>query len=303
MASLALFVACVLALMPIAQGGAEAPAQAALDRALLAIGGKERLERLRTIERVGVQRMSDPGQGMRPVPLNDLTPPVLETSSRRVVLDWQRGRSATFTTGAIFGGQPFSVRNVNGPTGSFAVNELKRTVSSSPALPTPANPQSTLPRVFPEVILAQALAMRNSLVWAGTQAIGGRTLGLVRLGSGPAAITLFIDLESGELRQQQAVTNRPGVSDTNVIAYSDWQVRDGLRVPFKQRVLRNGVLVDEFDIRTVTVDRPLDENAFAPPVGFETVAAPPLPGAPDVVRLAPDVYLLRRAYNSVAVIM
>jgi glyoxylase-like metal-dependent hydrolase (beta-lactamase superfamily II) len=133
--------------------------------------------------------------------------------------------------------------------------------------------------------------------------IGTRTCGLVRLGNAPMAPTLFIDVESGDLRQQQSVSNRPGVSDTNVIVYSDWRMRDGLRVPYKQQVLRNGVVVDEFDIRTVTVDKTLSERAFARPDGFETVAALPLPGAPDVVTLAPDVYLLRRAYNSLAVVM
>lgn len=279
-------------------------AHAALNRALQAIGGKQRLERLQTIERVGVRRMSDPAQGARPVPQTDLTPPVLETSRRRVALDFQQGRSATSTDGTIFGGQPFSTRNVSGPAGSFAVNELKRTVSTGPtARAGAANRLSALPRIYPEVILAQALAMRDSLVWTGTQVIGTRTFDVVRLGDGPAAPTLFIDLKSGEFGQQQVVSNRPGAADTTIIAYSDWRMHNGLRVPFTQRVLRNGVLVEELDLRSVRVDQALDEGAFERPAGFETVAAPPLPGAPDVIPLAPDVYLIRRAYNSIAVVM
>jgi glyoxylase-like metal-dependent hydrolase (beta-lactamase superfamily II) len=280
----------------------------ALSHALAALGGEARLDRLRTVYRTGARLMSDPLQGSRPIALTDSAPPVIERSSRSVYLDFRGGRSSTVTTGEIFGGQPFAIRSVATPQGGFVANELKHTIqiTRTPPGAEPGNRLIALPPIYPEVFIKQLWARRDSLqLVEGPAALNGRqvvVLGLAGVrANGPAGTRYYFDAASGLPLLHETIGRSPNGVDTTVIEYGDWRTVAGVPFPFNHVQRRNGVIVERFEVKALTVNTTLPETVFATPTDFTTPLSPS-PLAPKLRKLADDVYMVERTYNSLFVV-
>ena len=284
-----------------ARRDARSEAIRAMARTLAAIGGEGRMAGLRTVARDGTRSMSDPGQGYRPQSSRVVSPPVLEKSRRAVLIDLVGGRSAITMRGTIFGGQPFSFRNVVDGQGSFAVNELKHTVTTSAAAPTSGAALSRLPRALPEVLLSQLWMQRDSLRIVGIESLEGRPHLILAASGAAASPRLFIDSATALPAKVESISVTPNGTDTLATEYSDWRTVNGLRFPFAQRDRRNGILVDAYVADSIEINRELPAQAFTRPADYALVP-PANPRAPTMTKLADDVYLVSRGYNSIVVV-
>ena len=110
-------------------------ARAALDRAAKAMGGREALLSLKTVDREMRTETSDPTQGGRPARPGELDPPFYLNGTRTLFSDYARGRQRTTVDGAIYGNQPSRFLAAAGPDSVRVANLTLRTRSAFPAPP------------------------------------------------------------------------------------------------------------------------------------------------------------------------
>src|SRR5262245_47907523 len=89
-------------------------ARAALDRAAKAMGGRDGLLALKTVNREMRTETSDPTQGGKPARPGELDPPFYLNGTRTVFTDYANGRQRTTVDGAIYGNQPSRFLGVAG---------------------------------------------------------------------------------------------------------------------------------------------------------------------------------------------
>ena len=274
-------------------------ARAALDRAAKAMGGRDALLALKTVEREIRTETSDPTQGARPSRPGELDPPFYLNGTRTVFADYARGRQRITVDGAIYGNQPSRFLGVVGPDSVRIANLSLRTRSAFPAPPGGA----AVGQFQIENLIRRALENPDSLFWVGTRTEGSRSVDVVRFADRGLQfpLRLVFDHETGlpvaiETDNDDAVMGDVLTRTT----FSDWRPVGPIRLPFVQEQRRNGVRYLRFTHTKILANTELSESQYAIPAGLDPDDNPPaeLKATP----IGKDLYLVRGQYNSLFVV-
>ena len=274
-------------------------ARAALDRAAMAMGGREALLALRTVEREMRTETSDPTQGAKPARPGELDPPFYLNGTRAVFSDYARGRQRTTADGAIYGNQPSRFLAVAGPDSIRVANLSLRTKSVFPGGPASA----PVGQFQIEGLIRRALETPDSVSWAGSRREGNRTVDVVRFADRGLQfpLRLVLDRDTGLPVAMETDNDDPVMGDVLTrMSLSDWRQAGPIKLPWVQEQRRNGVRYLRFTHTKIRVNSEIAESLYAIPAGLDPDDRPPpeLKAAP----IGKDLYLLRGTYNSLFVV-
>src|SRR5215217_650718 len=268
-------------------------AVSAVDKALVAMGGTEKLRAIKRIQRELVGTLPDPGQGESPAKLDNA--PIREVLARDGA-----GKVADVLDLLIRGGLRLHLRAVSDGQEGFRVNYENNTLITFP--PARALPfvQIVLRR-FPEQLLLNAQRRPEALRWLGTQTVDGRKYEVVAYGDLDGEVNdLYFDALTGDLARVQRQNDDPVRGDAPIATlYSNYQRTEGFRFPTRIIGLQGADTVSDVAVERITIDSVAD-SLFAKPEGLPTAAIPE-PG-PKLVPLDSDVYLIKGGYNAAFVV-
>jgi hypothetical protein len=94
----------------------------------------------------------------------------------------------------------------------------------------------------------------------------GRTLKVIEIsGAQVAPVRLYIDPQNLIARQMFSAAGPDGRPVQAEEVFSDYRRIDGIQVPFKAEVVRNGRVILARTLKTVALNSPLDDALFARP--------------------------------------
>jgi len=217
------------------------------------------------------------------------------------------------------GGRRVSTQNVPGvarqrvvvtPAGGMTVRNDTTRLPAAPAFVT-AFPRQ-MRQLAPERLLVAALAPDARLTPLARRAWRGRTLAGARYVGTLDTLDLWFDTATGRLAATETTTDDPVLGERrSFTAFTRWRRAAGepaIELPHQMDVFVNDRLVQTSTIRTLRVNPPLDEAAFAAP---DSILALSLANArhagarPSVTlaELAPGVYhVTGGSHNSLAVV-
>ena len=292
---LAVMAAMVL-LSPVTQADS---ARVALDRAAKAMGGREALLSLRTVEREMRTETSDPTQGGKPARPGELDPPFYLKGTRTVFSDYAGGRQRTTVDGAIYGNQPSQFLAIAGPDSIRVANLSLRTKTVFPAGPNSA----PVGQFQIEGLIRRALANPDSVHGVGSRREGERAVDVVRFGERGLAfpLRLVFDRETGLPLAMETDNDDAVMGDVLTrMSLSDWRQVGPIKLPFVQEQRRNGVRYLRFVHTSIRANTELAANRYTIPPGLDPDDNPPpeLKATP----IGKDLWLLRGTYNSLFVV-
>lgn len=288
--------AAVVLLSPVPQADS---ARAALDRAAKAMGGRDALLALRTVEREMRTETSDPTQGAKPSRPGETDPPFYLNGTRTVFSDYARGRQRTTADGAIYGNQPSRFLAVSGPDSVRIANLSLRTKTVFPAGPASA----PVGQFQIEGLIRRALENPDSVHWVGSRREGSRTVDVVRFGDRGLQfpLRLIFDRETGLPLAMETDNDDAVLGDVLTrMSLSDWRQVGPVKLPFVQEQRRNGVRYLRFVHTKIQANTDIAASLYAIPPGLDPDDNPPpeLKATP----IGKDLWLLRGTYNSLFVV-
>ena len=268
-------------------------AVSAIERAIAAMGGAEKLRAIKRIQRELVGTLPDPGQGESPAKPDDA--PIREVLARDGT-----GKVADVLDLLIRGGLRLHFRSVSDGQEGFRVNYENNTLITFP--PARALPfvQIVLRR-FPEQLLLNAQRRPEALRWLGTQTVDGRKYEVVAYGDLDGEVNdLYFDAVTHDLARVQRQNDDPVRGDAPIATlYSNYQRTEGFRFPTRIIGLQGSDTVSDVNVDRVVFDSVAD-SLFAKPANLPTAAAPD-PTA-KLVPLGSDTYLVKGGYNAAFVV-
>jgi len=260
-------------------------ARSVIDAAVAAAGGAERLNGIETVTLVTSgttwARNQSPkvGKPFQAVAQNGRV--ILDLTGNRLLVEFDGG----------FPGGVFANRTVITDDEKFVLDLRGKTIQPNDAL-DPANFEFWH-RLFPPLMLRRAIQQAASLRYLGTTELEGKPQHMVSFAwDNGLTPTLYIDAGSHMVSKYELLfpDNLRGdaVSELGFPAY---RTVDGIQVPtgYTQRI--GGDETADIHYTEVTINQPIDDAEFEAPFGFRVIAPPPT-GAPRVVELATDVYLI-----------
>jgi glyoxylase-like metal-dependent hydrolase (beta-lactamase superfamily II) len=268
-------------------------AVAAVDKAIVAMGGTEKLRAIQRLQRELVGTLPDPGQGESPAKPDNA--PIHEVLARDGT-----GKVADVLDLLIRGGLRLHFRSVSDGQEGFRVNYENNTLITFPSARAAPFVQIVLRR-FPEQLLLSAQRRPEALRWLGTQNVDGRRYEVVAYGDLDGEVDdLYFDAATGDLARVQRLNDDPVRGDAPIATvYARYQRAGGLRFPTRFIGLQGADTVSDVAVKRVTIDSVAD-SLFAKPEGLPTAAVPE-PG-PKLVALGSDVYLVKGGYNAAFVV-
>jgi glyoxylase-like metal-dependent hydrolase (beta-lactamase superfamily II) len=268
-------------------------AVAAVERAIIAMGGTEKLGAIKRLERELVGTRPDPGQGESPATADDA--PVRELLARDGT-----SRIADVLDLAIRGGLRLHLRSVSDGQETFRVNYENSTLTTFPSTRATPYLQAVLRR-FPEQLLLNAQRRPEALRYLGTQTVNGRKYEVVAYGDVDGEVNdLYFDVVTGDLARVQRLNDDPVRGDAPVTTiYTRYQRMEGFRVPTRIIGLQGTDTVSDVVVNRLVIDA-VDDSLFGKPDGLPTTAAPD--PKPQLVPLGSDVYLVKGSYNAAFVV-
>jgi glyoxylase-like metal-dependent hydrolase (beta-lactamase superfamily II) len=155
-------------------------------------------------------------------------------------------------------------------------------------------------RRYAEGVLLAAWSRRAGARWLGRWDVDGRAADVISFAdSDGAEVTLFFDGVTHLLLKQDVYRSSPITGDgTSTVAYDDWRVTGGLRLPYHIVDRTNDTLFQDLRVTTMRMDvAPPDDLLASPPW-----PAPTPPGPPTARPLANGVYAITSSYNSLLVV-
>ena len=293
----------VLVALLLAAGGASAasPANATLetyskareviDAAVAASGGADRINGIQTVvtERSGTawSRNQSP-KVAKPFQANE--------QKGRVILDLQGSRLLAETSGGFPGGV-FATRTVITDDKKFVLNLMSKTVQRNDTLEI--SNFDFWHRLFPPLMLRRALQQANSLRWLGRTELDGRQNDMVSFAwdNGVLTPTLYIDSETHMVSKYELLFPDNLTGDAvSELYFPGYRTVEGIQVPVGYKQVVGGTLASDLKYTKVTINQPVDDGEFEVPFGYRDIAPPPT-GAPKVVELAKDVYMVEGLAN------
>ncbi len=260
-------------------------ARSVIDAAVAAAGGAERLNGIETVTLVTSGTTWARNQSPK------VTKPFQAVAQNgRVILDLTGNRLLVEFDGGFPGGV-FANRTVITDDEKFVLDLRGKTIQPDDTL-DPANFEFWH-RLFPPLMLRRAVQQAASLRYLGITELNGKPQHLVSFAwDNGLTPTLYIDAGSHMVSKYELLfpDNLRGdaVSELSFPAY---RTVDGIQVPtgYTQRI--GGDETADIHYTEVTINQPVDDADFEAPFGFRVIAPPPT-GAPRVVELATDVYLI-----------
>jgi len=262
-----------------------AKARQVIDAAVDAAGGAERLN---GIESVAIETKGTTW-ARNQSPKVDKPFEAVEQNGR-VILDLTGSRLLVEFDGGFPGGV-FANRTIITDEEKFVLNLRAKTIQRNDAL-DPANFEFWH-RLFPPLMLRRAVQQAASLRYLGTVELDEKPQHVVSFAwTNGLTPTLYIDAETHLVSKYELLFPDNLAGDVvSELSFPDYRTVDGIQVPsgYKQRIAGD----ETADLRytDVKINQPIDDSEFDVPFGFRDIA-PPTTGAPRVVELATDVYLI-----------
>jgi len=260
-------------------------ARQVIDDAVAVAGGAERLNGIETV----VLETKGTTWARNQSPMVD-KPFEAVGQNGRVILDLTGSRLLVEFDGGFPGGV-FANRTIITDEEKFVLNLRAKTIQRNDAL-DPANFEFWH-RLFPPLMLRRAVQQAASLRYLGTVELDEKPQHVVSFAwTNGLTPTLYIDAETHLVSKYELLFPDNLAGDVvSELSFPDYRTVDGIQVPsgYKQRIAGD----ETADLRytDVKINQPIDDSEFDVPFGFRDIA-PPTTGAPRVVELATDVYLI-----------
>lgn len=259
-----------------------------IDQVLSAVGGREALRSLRSIETEESIRQTSGRQGPRP------SVAAITYGRRMVSCDVAGQRVAELRTLDIAARQRLDVGRFITPQAHTVVSWRTMTQDSVPQSTWPQASAAFTRRHFLPFLLS--LERRSDAVtrWLGLTTLNGKPHDAVSVTDADGAVfTLMVDRQTHlPTRIEQLVTGSSVGDTVDALLFSDYRRVGKLLLPHRRIELRTPDVESEYRVLRFDLDKPIADGVFAVPSGL-TPARPPLP---RLVTLAPDVYLVPNAY-------
>jgi glyoxylase-like metal-dependent hydrolase (beta-lactamase superfamily II) len=208
----------------------------------------------------------------------------------RVILDLVGNRLLVEFDGGFPGGV-FRNRTVITDDEKFVLDLRGRTIQNNDTL-DPAN-FDFWHRLFPPLMLRRAIQQSASLHYLGATELDGRPQHMVSFAwNNGLTPTLYIDVESHMVSKYELLFPDNLTGDAvSELGFPGYREIDGIQVPTGYTQHIAGDKTAEIRYTDVTINGTIDDVEFEAPFGFRVIAPPPT-GAPQVVELATDVYLI-----------
>ena len=268
-------------------------AVSAVNKAIVRMGGVEKLRAIKRIQRELVGTLPDPGQGESPAKPDNA--PIRELLARDGT-----GKVSDVLDLLIRGGLRLHFRSVSDGQEGFRVNYENNTLITFP--PARSAPFVTFVlRRFPEQLLLNAQRRPEALRWLGTQTLNGRQYDVVAYGDTDGEVDdLYFDAVTHDLVWVQRPADDPIRGDAPIATlYTSYQRSGDFRFPTRIIGLQGSDTVSDVKVERVTIDSVAD-SLFAKPSDLPTAPVPE-PG-PKLVSLGSDAYLVKGGYNSAFVV-
>jgi Metallo-beta-lactamase superfamily len=268
-------------------------AVSAVEKAITAMGGAEKLRAIKRIQRELVGTLPDPGQGETPDKHDNA--PIREVLARDGT-----GKVADVLDLLIRGGLRIHFRAVSDGQDGFRVNYENNAVITFP--PARSAPFVTFVlRRFPEQLLLNAQRRPEALRWQGAQTLNGRKYEVVTYGDTDGEVDdLYFDAVTHDLARVQRLNDDPVRGDAPIATiYTSYQSTGGFRFPTRIIGTQGSDTVSDVKVERVVLDSVAD-SMFAKPANLPTAASPD--PSPKLASLGSDAYLVKGGYNSAFVV-
>jgi hypothetical protein len=116
-------------------------------------------------------------------------------------------------------------------------------------------------------LLIAALEGKLMIRALGDEGKDGVTLRVLEIsGEGLSAVRLYIDRDNRIARQTYMTPGPDGRASQAEEVFSDYRKVNGIEVPFKASVLRDGHVILDRTLKTVTFNVPVDASLFQQPL-------------------------------------
>lgn len=206
-----------------------------------------------------------------------------------------RGRRSSFEskTNYIGGGRSSTViRQVLNDKSSFTL-DLEAKVIYPIAASAVASRTRSNQRLFPHLLLQEALSRASTLRWLGDDAAKGRDEVITFADGGGSQIALYFDRGTHLLTKFETLGDDPIYGDVHrETLFSDYREVSGLRLPSRTLLKYAGEVVSDLQYIDIKVNTHPAEEVFKAPNGFEQGPETLGPISPTVTKLAQGVYFL-----------
>ncbi len=269
-------------------------AVSAVEKAITAMGGTQKLLAIKRIERELVGTRPDPGQGESPATPDDA--PVRELLAREGT-----SQIADVLDLVVRGGLRLHFRSVSDGQESFSVNYENNTLTTYPSARATPYLQAVLRR-FPEQLLLNAQRRPEALRWLGTETVNGRKHEVVAYADVDGEVNdLYFDAVTHDLARVKRLNDDPVRGDAPVTTiYTRYQSIQSFRFPTRLVGLQGSDTVSDVVVKRFLIDAAVRDSLFGKPNDLPvTTAADP---NPKLVSLGSDVYLVKGSYNAAFVV-
>jgi hypothetical protein len=265
-----------------------------IEQVVAAVGGRDALRSVKTIEMEETIKSVNIGQALRPgVPV-----PVF---GRRVLsLDVAGQRFAELRILDITGGQLWDYGRYITPRGGTDVFWSSMTKDSTPQSVLPAA-RAAFGRRYLLPLLISVERRPGAVRSLGVTTVIGKPNDVVSITDVDGALlTLLVDRQTHlPTRMEQLVIGSARGDTVDVSNFSDYRKVGALTLPYR-RVERRMPGVDwDFQAVRFELNKPMADSVFAVPAGLASVGPPP---PTRTSRLAPDVYLVPNGHQSMFVV-
>jgi len=262
-----------------------AKARKVIDAAVEAAGGAERLNGIETV----VLETKGTTWARNQSPKVD-KPFEAVGQNGRVILDLTGSRLLVEFDGGFPGGV-FANRTIITDETKFVLDLRAKTIQRNEAL-DPAN-FDFWHRLFPPLMLRRAVQQAASLHYLGSIEIDDKPHHMVSFAwDNGLTPTLYIDAESHLVSKYELLFPDNLTGDAvSELSFPAYRTVDGIQVPTGYTQVIAGDLTAEIHYKEIAINQPIDDLDFEAPFGYRDIAPPPT-GAPRVVELAKDVYIV-----------
>ena len=204
-----------------------------------------------------------------------------------------RGRRMSFESKTNFrGGDTYWGRQVLNEKSGFTL-DLDTGVAYPIALSAVASRARSNQRLFPHLLLQEALSRAATLRWLGDGDEKGREQVITFADAGGNQISLYFDNETHVLTKFESLGDDPIFGDVlRQTLFSDFRDVEGLKLPTKVMFKYAGEIISDVNYRDIKVNTHPSAEIFQVPNGFEQGPETLGPLSPTVAKLAEGVYFV-----------
>jgi glyoxylase-like metal-dependent hydrolase (beta-lactamase superfamily II) len=288
----------LLAATTLAACSRSTPEQQTIDNAAQALGGRDRIQAVKTLVIEGTGTQGNLGQDVTP----DATGQRFTVSAARIVIDVAGNRSRTELTRTpdfpFFAGQA-AQRQVSGLDGEVAYNVAPNGTATRAATPVANNRRTEF---FHHPLLAVRAALAEGATVSNARTENGQNLVDVRT-SGGQSFTLATDATMNLPSKVTSLSDNTNLGDVTVeTTFGGYQAVNGLQLP--TRITQKTDIASTLDLTVTKQAVDADAGDLAAPAAAASAA--PVAGAPPAnvtaEELAPGVWFLGgQSHHSVLV--